>query len=118
MIPPAQPPQYYQPQGAYPQYPQPPYPQAGYQPYAPYPQQPYGAAAGDGAATASIVCGAIGIFVFGLILGIIAIVQGNKAKSLGYRGGKATAGIVLGVLDLIGWAVIIIAMIAGALVNL
>ena len=69
---------------------------------------------GDSAASASLVCGIIGIFFFGLILGIIALVQGAKAKKLGYTGGKATAGIVLGVIDLVGWAVLLLVVIIGA----
>jgi len=62
----------------------------------------------NSAATASLVCGIIGLFIAGLILGIIAIVQGNKAKRLGYVGGKATAGITLGVIGLAAWAFIVI----------
>jgi len=127
---PAAPPQqeYGQPQPApappgYGQQAQPPYgqPQQGYgQPQPPY-GQPYQQnyyvpqeQLGKSAATASLVCGIIGLFVLGLILGIIAIVQGRKAKALGYTGGMATAGIVLGVIGLIGWAIIIIVMIAAA----
>ena len=52
-------------------------------------------------ATSSLVCGIIGLFVAGIILGIVAIAQGNKAKQLGYQGGKATAGIVLGLIDIV-----------------
>ena len=52
-------------------------------------------------ATSSLVCGIIGLFVAGIILGIVAIAQGNKAKQLGYQGGKATAGIVLGIIDIV-----------------
>ena len=53
------------------------------------------------AATSSLVCGIVGLFVAGIILGIVAIAQGNKAKQLGYQGGKATAGIVLGIIDIV-----------------
>ena len=53
------------------------------------------------AATSSLVCGIVGLLVAGIILGIIAIAQGNKAKQLGYQGGKATAGIVLGIIDIV-----------------
>ena len=83
-----------------------------YQPYQGQPQQgnPYqqnyytgGRPPGDNAATGALVCGIVGLFFAGFILGIIAIVQGNKAKRLGYPGGKATAGIVLGVIALCGW---------------
>ena len=55
------------------------------------------------AATASLVCGIVGFFCCGMILGIIAIVQGRKAQSLGYTGGMATAGIVLGIIGLVVW---------------
>ena len=79
-------------------------PQAPYgQPYMPVSMEP----AGEKAATGSLVCGIISLFCAGFILGIIAIVQGNKAKKLGYSGGKATAGIVLGVIGLIGWALVL-----------
>ena len=64
--------------------------------------------AANSAATASLVCGIIGFFIAGLILGIVAIVQGNKAKRLGYPGGKATVGVVLGVIDIIIWAIIMV----------
>jgi len=55
-------------------------------------------AEGQSKATAALVCGIIGLFVFGLILGPIAIVMANKAESLGV---KATGGKVLGWIDLI-----------------
>jgi len=57
-----------------------------------------------------MVCGIIGFVVAGLILGIIAITQGTKAKNLGYVGGKATVGIVLGIIDIVAWAIIMIFM--------
>ena len=121
---------YEQPQAPYGQ-PQPPYgqPQPPYgQPQTPYGQSqtPYGQSQppygqpyqqnynytqkhpADGKATASLVCGIIGLFVVGLILGIIAIAQGSLAKKMGYPGGKATAGIVLGVIDIAAWAVVLI----------
>ena len=59
---------------------------------------------GSGAATGSLVCGIIGLIVFGLILGIVAIVMSMNAKKQGYKGGKATAGLVLGIIDIVGWA--------------
>lgn len=59
---------------------------------------------------ASLVCGLIGIIFFGIVLGIIAIVMGTKAKSKisaqpGVYGGAglATAGIVLGIIDIVGF---------------
>jgi hypothetical protein len=65
-------------------------------------------------ATAALVCGIIGLFFCGVILGIVAIVKGNEAKrSIASDptyggGGMATAGIVLGILDLIGWAIFLL----------
>ena len=41
---------------------------------------------------------------------MIAITQGRKAKRLGYVGAKATVGIVLGVIDIVAWAIIVILM--------
>ena len=61
---------------------------------------------GENAANASLLCGVIGLFF--VILAIVAIVQGRKAKTRGYKGGKATAGIALGIIAIIGWAAIII----------
>jgi hypothetical protein len=56
-------------------------------------------------AVASLVCGIIGLLVCGVILGPIAIVMSNKAKrniaaDPRYTGGGlATAGLVLGIID-------------------
>lgn len=103
-----QPPMYQQPMTPPPTYQQPMYPQ---QPPV-YPQPPYympgQKAPGESAATGAMVCGIIGLFFFGFIFGIIALVQGNKAKRLGFIGGKATAGIVLGIIDIIGWVLLMI----------
>jgi len=55
----------------------------------------------------ALICGIVGLFIAGLILGVIAITQGAKAKAMGHTGGKATAGIVLGVIDIVGWIIII-----------
>jgi len=94
-----------------------------YQPYG-QPQQPYGQnyqnyqqqygsvnKLGSGAATTSLVCGIVGLFFLGIALGIIAIVQGNRAKKMGYKGGMATAGIVLGILDLAGFVLSMVCLI-------
>ena len=69
-------------------------------------------AAANRAANDSLVYGIVGIFILGFILGIIAIVEGNKANSLGYVGGKATAGIVLGIIDIIGSIIISILLVS------
>jgi len=65
-------------------------------------------------ATTSLVCGIIGLLVCGIILGPLAISNSNKAKSaiamdptLGGEG-LATAGMVLGVIDIIGWAIVLL----------
>jgi len=67
---------------------------------------------GNGAATVSLICGIVGLFFFGLILGIIAIIQGNSARKQGYVGAKATIGIVLGILDVVFGVVGVLFMIA------
>ena len=61
----------------------------------------------ESAATASLVFGIIGLCLIGMVFGIVAIVQGRKAKSLGYTGGKATAGIVLGIVAIIVWLILL-----------
>jgi uncharacterized Tic20 family protein len=48
---------------------------------------------GEKAARTSLILGIIGLFVFGIILGPLAIVKAKKAERLGV---KATAGMVLG----------------------
>jgi len=98
--------------GQTPTYGQTPYPEQ--QPS--YGQQPYqdqysNSPQANGAATGSLVCGIIGFFVAGLILGLVAITQSKKAKRLGYVGGKATAGMVLGVIDVIAWAILVVLML-------
>ena len=85
------------------QYQQPYYQQQPFQ--QPYGQQPYGQPyrhPGESAATGSLVCGIISLFIFGFILGIIAVSQASNAKRMGYTGGKATAGMVLGIIGIIG----------------
>ncbi|UCM88926.1 DUF4190 domain-containing protein [Streptomyces marincola] len=54
----------------------------------------------SGLATASLVCGIVGLFFAGIILGTIALVLGGVA----YRrvpSGMAKAGMVLGVVDIV-----------------
>lgn len=64
---------------------------------------------GKGLAIASMVCGIVSFFCFGFILGLLAVIFGGVAKSKGYSGGMATAGIVLGVIGLAFYVVMIIA---------
>ncbi|MEU6812833.1 DUF4190 domain-containing protein [Streptomyces sp. NPDC046831] len=58
----------------------------------------------NGLAVASLVCGIIGLFLFNVILGPIAIVLGfvgMRQASVKGGGGMAKAGIVLGIVDLV-----------------
>ena len=72
-------------------------------------------------ASSSLVRAILGFFFCGLILGLVAISNANKAKKLiqsqpdVYTGeGLATAGLVIGIIDLVAWALILIAKIANA----
>ncbi|MCL2342847.1 MAG: zinc-ribbon domain-containing protein [Firmicutes bacterium] len=83
----------------------------------PDPQAPYNYMspqnqAAESAATTSMVCGIVGFFIAGVVLGIIAIIQSRKAQKLGYVGGKATAGLVLGIIDIIkgGFVTVIVVL--------
>jgi hypothetical protein len=72
---------------------------------------PYGApppAASSGTGTAALVCGIIGLFVCGPILGIIAVVLGRRAQAGGQRGGTARAGEILGYIDIALWVLVIV----------
>lgn len=67
----------------------------------------------DGKAKASLICGIIGLFVLGIILGIIALVQANKSIRENGPTGMAKAGKVLGIIDIVAFFVILIVQIAG-----
>ncbi len=62
----------------------------------------------------ALIFSIIGLFCFGVILGPIAIAKGTKALNIiknepGYTGkGKATAGVVIGIIDVIAWLVAIL----------
>ena len=71
-------------------------------------------------AVASMVCGIVGLIVCGIIMGIIALILGAQAKghisrTPGQYGGSgmATAGIVLGILDIV-FAIIALIIIIGS----
>ena len=64
---------------------------------------------GKGLAIAAMVCGIVSFFCFGIILGVLAIIFGAVAKNKGYRGGMATAGIVLGAIGLGLYLIMLIA---------
>lgn len=77
-----------------------------------------GAPENHGKATAAMICGIVGIFIAGLILGIIAIVLGSQAQSEingspgRYRNlGQAKAGVILGVIDIVLWLIVILVIV-------
>lgn len=96
-------PQYQQPQYQQPQQPQYQQPQqVPYQPgQMPYPQ-PVMPAPGKGLAVAGLVLGIISFFCIPVVTGLLGIIFGGVAKSKGYRGGMATAGIVCGIIGIVG----------------
>lgn len=73
----------------------------------------------DGKATASLVLGILGLFCCGWLFGIIAIVLSTQAKKAGNTSGKVTAGFILGIVDIVLWAILlVVSMITGAFSNL
>ena len=60
---------------------------------------------GNGMAIASMVLGIVGLFIFGLPCGILAIIFAVLSKKK-IKSGKATAGLVLGIIDVAAWALI------------
>lgn len=88
-----------------------PYQQNGYN--APYPQNSnyYGAPApsnAKGMAIAGLVLGILAFFIFPIVTGTLGIVFGGVAKSKGYRGGMATAGIVCGCIGIALWIIMLL----------
>lgn len=76
--------------------------------------------AGDGKATASLVCGIVGFFCCGLVLGIIAIVLANQyfMETGDVNNGKAKAGKICGIINIvlygIGMIIYLILIATGA----
>jgi len=63
---------------------------------------------GGGGAIASFVLGVIGLFLFGFILGIIALVKGANAMARGTPNqGFAIAGFILGIVDIVAGIIIL-----------
>ncbi|MCL2475370.1 MAG: zinc-ribbon domain-containing protein [Chloroflexi bacterium] len=62
---------------------------------------------GYGVAVASLVFGVIGLALIGPIFSILAIIFGCVAKNQSFKGGQATAGIVLGIIALVLGAIVI-----------
>lgn len=63
---------------------------------------------GKGFAIASMVLGIVSFFCFAVITGVLGIIFGGVAKSKGYRGGMATAGIVCGIIGVVAWFLMMI----------
>lgn len=100
-------------------------PPAGYPAQAPLPgyQQPLYvqpvAVKPNGKATASLITGIIGMLVFPIVFSVLAVVLGTAARneikaSGGWQTGEgsAIAGIVLGIIGLVGWVIALIIIYA------
>lgn len=65
----------------------------------------------NGLAIAALVCGLVGIFVLNIVLGPLAIILGsvgwNRANQGAQSKGMAIAGVVLGVIDVVLFALFI-----------
>jgi Domain of unknown function (DUF4190) len=65
----------------------------------------------NGMAIAALVCGIVGLFIFEVILGVLAIIFGAIGLSRANRGagrrGLAWAGVILGVIDVVLFVVIL-----------
>ena len=87
-----------------------------------YPQQPYGAPPGyggypqpaktsNGLAIAGLVCGIVGVLIFAIILGPLAIIFGGVGMSRANKGasgkGMAIAAVVLGIIDIVLWVIVL-----------
>jgi len=66
---------------------------------------------GKGIGIASLIVSFLGIGLVGLILGIVGI---NKSKAAGQGNGFAIAGIILGILNIIGTIIAIIIIVTSA----
>jgi hypothetical protein len=65
----------------------------------------------NGMAIAALVCGIVGLFIFEVILGVLAIIFGGIGLSRANRGagrrGMAWAGVILGAIDVVLFVVIL-----------
>jgi Domain of unknown function (DUF4190) len=65
----------------------------------------------NGMAIAGLVCGIVGIFIFEVILGVLAIIFGGIGVSRANRGagrrGMAWAGVILGAIDIVLFVVVL-----------
>ncbi len=67
-------------------------------------------ATGDG--KKALIFGIIGLLCFGVIFGPLAIYYGNRARESDADRGMGIAGIVLGIVDLLGFLVVILAKLS------
>jgi hypothetical protein len=67
----------------------------------------------ENAGRTALICGIVGIFICQPILGTFAIIKGVEARKNESQSGMGTAGIVLGILDLVILVIYIIAAAAG-----
>ena len=67
----------------------------------------------DGKAIGSLVCGIVGLFIFGIILGIIALVLANKSIKENGPTTAAKAGRILGIISIVVFFIMLIAGIVG-----
>jgi len=65
----------------------------------------------NGMAIAGLVCGIVGLFIFEVVLGVLAIIFGGIGVSRANRGagrrGLAWAGVILGAIDVVLFVVLL-----------
>ena len=67
----------------------------------------------NGLATASMIMGILALTILGPIGGILGFIFALRAKSLGNRGGKATAGLIMSIISLVFWLLVVGVFIFG-----
>ena len=93
-------------------------PQQGRPPVAPSPRNVMVVAGPqNGAGTAALVCGILGLLVFPIVLSVVAIIAGSIGVGRANRGqatngGAARAGLVLGILGLVAYGIFLVWYIA------
>ena len=79
-----------------------------------YDQQPPQKNSTDGKAVASLICGIVGLFIFGIILGIVSIVLANQSVKATGPSGLAKTGKILGIIDIVFFFImLILGVVAG-----
>jgi hypothetical protein len=76
--------------------------------------QPVAAVKTSGMAIASLILGILGISLFAIIFGIVAINQINKSNGLITGKGMAIAGIILGIISIVATIIIIAVAVVAA----